>query len=180
MKKFLMCLLAVMFVLVSGDALAAKDSKSKSKAKNKAKIKSVANKIQAGKVVWKNDIKAAIAEAQKGNKQILVLLTGSDWCGYCMKLDKAVFSNNAFPLLAKNMILVKADFPRQKKQTPEEQKLANEVKMMYPASGYPTVYLLDANGKVLDKQAGFGGGTPSSYMKRFKGYKMPKAPKKKK
>ena len=180
MKKFLMCLLAVMFVLVSGDALAAKDSKSKSKAKNKAKIKSVANKIQAGKVVWKNDIKAAIAEAQKGNKQILVLLTGSDWCGYCMKLDKAVFSNNAFPLLAKNIILVKADFPRQKKQTPEEKKLANEVKMMYPASGYPTVYLLNANGKVLDKQVGFGGGTPSSYMKRFKGYKMPKVSTKKK
>ena len=129
---------------------------------------------------WFDNFEAAKQASHRLNRPMLVLLTGSDWCGYCMKLDKAVFSNNAFPLLAKNMILVKADFPRQKKQTPEEQKLANEVKMMYPASGYPTVYLLDANGKVLDKQAGFGGGTPSSYMKRFKGYKMPKAPKKKK
>ena len=175
MRKFLMCLLAVMFVLVSGDVLAAKESKSKGKAKNK----SVAKKVQAGKVAWKNNIKTAIAEAQKSNKQILVLLTGSDWCGYCIKLDKAVFSNSNFPVLAKNMILVKADFPR-KAQTPEEKKLANEIKMMYPASGFPTVYLLDANGKVLDKKVGFGGGPPNSYMKSFKGYKEPKAPKKKK
>ena len=177
MKKFLMCLLAVMFVLASGDALAAKDSKDKSKAKSKTR--SVAGKVQAGKAVWKTDIKAAIAEAQKSNKQILVLLTGSDWCGYCMKLDKAVFSHKSFPALAKNLVLVKADFPR-KKLSPELQKQANEVKMMFPANGFPTVYLLDPNGKVLDKQVGFGGGTPGSYMKRFKGYKEPKASKKKK
>ena len=90
-----MCLLAVMFVLASGDALAAKDSKNKSKAKSKTRS-------VAGKAVWKTDIKAAIAEAQKSKKQILVLLTGSDWCGYCMKLDKAVFSHKSFPALAKN------------------------------------------------------------------------------
>ena len=165
MKKFLMCLLAGMFVVVSGDVLAAKDSKSKSK--NKKAV----NKVQAGKAVWKTDLKSAMADAVKSKKQIFVLVTGSTWCPPCQNLEKTVLSKPEFAALAaRSLVLVKADVPRGAKPAPDA---IATMQYINHQGGVPAAYLLSADGKIIDKQVGFGGGDVKSYLSRFKGYNMP-------
>jgi protein disulfide-isomerase len=47
----------------------------------------------------------------------------SDWCGWCIRLDKEVFSQPEFVDYAKeNVVLVKLDFPRDKPQSDAEKK----------------------------------------------------------
>ena len=71
---------------------------------------------------WQTDYSAALAEAGKEQKLVLLDFTGSDWCGWCMKLSKDIFSQPEFKeFAAKNLILVEVDFPARK-------PLADEVK----------------------------------------------------
>jgi thioredoxin-related protein len=64
---------------------------------------------------WETDFEKAKATAKAENKHILIDFSGSDWCGWCIKLDKEVFSQPAFKDYAKeNLVLVLADFPRDK------------------------------------------------------------------
>ena len=55
----------------------------------------------------------------------------------------------------------------------EIKKQAQEVVRRYPHDGFPTVYLLGPDGKVLDKKVGFADESVKSYLKKFKGYKAP-------
>ena len=163
MKKFMMCLLAVMFVFASADALAAKKSK-----KNKSKV-------QTTKAVWNTDLQKAMAEAKKSKKQIFLLVTGSTWCPPCKNLEKSVLSKPEFlSMAAQSLVLVKADIPRGAK--PAAGAIA-AMQFVKHSGGVPSAYLLNADGTIIDKQVGFGGGDAKSYMSRFKGYKMPKAAK---
>jgi protein disulfide-isomerase len=81
---------------------------------------------QADEVLWKTSIAQAMAEAPQQNKQILLYFSGSDWCAPCVKMDQEVFSRKQFAEFAsKNLILVKLDFPRHKKLSPDA-KAQNE------------------------------------------------------
>ncbi len=72
---------------------------------------------------WVDDYKKAQEEAKTNNKFILLNFTGSDWCGWCIKFDKEVFSQPQFKDYAhNNLVLVELDFPRRKPQSPDLQK----------------------------------------------------------
>ncbi len=67
---------------------------------------------------WLSDYKKAQQEAKANNKLVLLDFTGSDWCGWCMKLNKEVFSQPQFKDYAsKALVLLEVDFPRQKAQS---------------------------------------------------------------
>jgi thioredoxin-related protein len=120
----------------------------------------------AGSKGWETNWEAAKAKSKAENKPILINLTGSDWCGWCIKLEKEVFSSKEFQeFAAANVVLFEADFPK-KKAVPAELKAQNEIlKKEYLASGYPTVYLLDSEGKKLSTDIGeLKGGIPE-YIK---------------
>lgn len=54
--------------------------------------------------------------AKKENKLILIKFSGSDWCGPCILFKKTIFDAPEFQSFAdKNLVLLIADFPRQKK-----------------------------------------------------------------
>jgi protein disulfide-isomerase len=73
---------------------------------------------------WLTNLDDALKIAEKDNKVILMDFSGSDWCGWCIKLDKEVFSQAAFKDYAKdNLVLVLVDFPR-KKELPAAEKAA--------------------------------------------------------
>jgi len=76
---------------------------------------------------WLTDYKAALKAARKGNQIVLVDFTGSDWCGWCIKLDHEVFETDEFRAWAKKkkVVLLKLDFPRHK-ELPAELKKQNE------------------------------------------------------
>ena len=118
---------------------------------------------------WLTDWEAAKAKSKAENKPILINLTGSDWCGWCIKIEKEIFSQKAFKeFAAANLILMEADFPKKKPQ-PAELKVQNAaLEKQYLAGGYPTVYLLDAEGKKLSEDLGTLKGGTDAYIAKLK------------
>jgi len=103
---------------------------------------------------------------------VLLDFTGSDWCGYCQLLDKEVFTQPAFKNFAdKNDILVTVDFPRQK-QLPDDLKQQNDtLGQQFKIDGYPTLIVLDANGKELGRQVGYDPGSgPDAVIAKLKSF----------
>ncbi len=96
---------------------------------------------------WLTDFEKARQMAAELKRPILLDFTGSDWCGWCIKLDEEVFAKQEFKDFAKdNLVLFKADFPRNK-QLPEAETKQNEALMRrYEARGFPTILLLKADG----------------------------------
>ena len=70
--------------------------------------------------VWHSDVNVAIQQSLATKKPMFLFFTGSDWCGWCIRLQKEVFQTPYFTQWSKeNVILVELDYPR-KKQLPEE------------------------------------------------------------
>jgi protein disulfide-isomerase len=119
--------------------------------------------------LWMHDFEAAKAKAVKEGKPIFINFTGTDWCGWCIKLEKEVFSKKAFQDYAKeNLVLVEVDFPRKKEQTAELKEQNKKLDKEYGVEGYPTLYLLDAQGKKLTEDIGYREGGPEAYVAHLK------------
>ena len=127
--------------------------------------------VSAADLDWLTDLTKAQNRAKSDKKAVLINFTGSDWCGFCIKLDKEVFSTKEFADYAKeNLVLMKADFPR-RTQLPDEVKKANaQLKDRYEIRGFPTLVMLDGEGRVLGKKVGYGGGGPKAVLDEFKGW----------
>jgi protein disulfide-isomerase len=122
---------------------------------------------QAG--VWQADYDAALKQAAAEKKYVLVDFSGSDWCGWCIKLDKEVFSQPEFIEYAKNnLICVLLDFPRGK-ELPKAQKDANQALLeKFKVEGFPTVLILNPQGKLI-QQTGYQRGGAAKYVEFIKG-----------
>jgi thioredoxin-related protein len=110
-----------------------------------------------GGLTWYLDYDQAKSVAQKENKPIVILFTGSDWCPPCKALKKEVFPNPVFRKEAENVILVLADFPRRKALS-EEQKQKNRTlaTLFLGRSGLPTMIAVDwRTGEILRRITGY-------------------------
>jgi len=123
---------------------------------------------------WQTDLKTAENNAAKDHKNIILVFQGSDWCAPCMKLEKQVWSTDEFKSYAKsNFVMLKADFPKRKKNALSEEQQAKNDKLAqkYNAEGYfPLVVILDENGKVIGK-TGYKDLKPSEYIKHLNSFK---------
>ncbi|MEI6278017.1 MAG: thioredoxin family protein [Verrucomicrobiae bacterium] len=114
---------------------------------------------------WQTDYKAALEQAAKENKPALLDFTGSDWCGWCIKLDNETFSQADFKkFAAANLILVELDFPNNKPQSEEVKKQNKELQAKYGVEGFPTLVLLDSKGKEIAKNTGYLAGGPEAFI----------------
>jgi protein disulfide-isomerase len=123
---------------------------------------SAAASLQAAELTWQTDFAEASKQAAQEHKYILLDFTGSDWCPWCIKMDKEVFDQSQFSAFAvKNLILVKVDFPRKTAQSPAEKSQNEELAKKYAIEGFPTYILLDSSGKEVRRQVGYlqGGAT---------------------
>jgi protein disulfide-isomerase len=116
---------------------------------------------------WQTDYEQALASAKAARKFVLLDFVGSDWCGPCIQMKKAVFSKEAFQKFAKqNLILVEVDYPRTKtlaeKVTKQNERLLHQYGV--DGSGFPTVILLDPDGKTLGQLEGYGGEGPTEVI----------------
>jgi protein disulfide-isomerase len=118
----------------------------------------------AAELNWMTDLPKAQAKAKADKKMVMMDFTGSDWCGWCIKLNKEVFSTPEFAAYAeKNLVLMEVDFPNQKKQT-DELKAANEkLQEKYKVEGYPTIIVLDSEGKKVG-ELGYMAGGPKAFI----------------
>ena len=117
----------------------------------------------AGKTGWDDDYEKALAEAKEDNKLVLLDFTGSDWCGWCIKLDDEVFSKSEFKRFAKdNLVLVELDYPHGKRQVKKLQEQNAALKEKFGVRGFPTLIVVDAEGK---EQARWGGYSADFFAK---------------
>ncbi len=102
---------------------------------------------------WNLDFATALEKAKSEDKNVLLVFQGSDWCIPCMKLEKNVWKSKAFIDYAeKNLILIKADFPKRKNnKLSKEQEEKNEIlfeKYNTPGS-FPFVVIFNKNGEII-------------------------------
>jgi thioredoxin-related protein len=114
-------------------------------------------------VEWTTDFAKAKTEASTKNKYILLNFSGSDWCGPCMKLKKEVLDSEDFLKFAEaKLILVRADFPRSKKNrlSPELTKHNEALAEKYNNEGkFPLTILVDSEGNIVKSWDGYNSST---------------------
>ena len=105
---------------------------------------------------WETNYKKAQDEAKTGSKLLFLEFTGSDWCPPCILMEKEVLSQPEFKDYAKkNLVLVEVDFPRRTMQPEEVKKQNQELAERYQIEVFPTVLLVNSEGKVVWKYYGF-------------------------
>ena len=113
---------------------------------------------------WETDYKKAQEQAKTGNKLVLLDFTGSDWCGWCIKLNREVFSQPEFKSYAtKNLVLVEVDFPRAKAQAASVKMQNEELASQYGIQGFPTIVVLNGQGKKVGQLYYMEGG-PTAFI----------------
>ena len=99
-----------------------------------------------GELVWHTDLAKARELSDATKKPIFGFFTGSDWCGWCHKLEADVFAKEAFVTWAKkNVILLELDFPRSKQLPAEIAQQNYNLQQQFKVQGYPTIWLFYAN-----------------------------------
>ncbi len=120
-------------------------------------------------VNWLTDFEQAKEQAKKNNQLILLNFSGSDWCAPCIKMKEEVFETREFQDFAgNNLVLVRADFPRHKKnQLDTRQKARNEklAEQFNPNGKFPLTLLLDANGKLIYQWDGYSNMSVGAFIK---------------
>lgn len=127
---------------------------------------------KAQELKWYTDVSDAAKESLKTKKPMMFFFTGSDWCGWCKRLEKEVFHTPEFEKWAeKNVVLVELDFP---KRTPQGEALKQQnynLQNMFGVTGYPTIWFVkpeQKEGKKVNLDAlgstGYVAGGPEKWL----------------
>jgi len=117
---------------------------------------------------WTTDFAAALGQARAEKKKIILFFTGSDWCGWCKRLDREVLSMTDFKAYAREkLILVKLDFPRSIPQSTAVKARNQKLSELYQIEGYPTIVVLDSNGNTVGR-LGYQPGGPGPFIAELK------------
>jgi protein disulfide-isomerase len=128
--------------------------------------------IQAAESVWLTDLPKAEAQAKSQNKIVLMDFTGSDWCPWCIKFDKEVLDTPEFQdYAAKNVVLVQLDYPTKLVQSDDLKKANAALKTQYKITGFPTLVVLNKDGKEIGRQVGYSAGGPKVFIAKLEGFK---------
>ena len=131
-----------------------------------------AGQLFAADATWMTDLSKAQAKAKEEKKLVFVEFTGSDWCPPCKKLKAEILSSADFAKYAQeNLVLVELDFPRAKEQSQDLKDANKALSQKFGIRGFPTVIVFDGEGKELNRQVGFGGGSAKDYIAKLDGLK---------
>jgi protein disulfide-isomerase len=127
--------------------------------------------LQAQELYWESNVNKAIEVSKKTKKPMLLFFTGSDWCGWCIRLQKEVLKTPEFAAWAKqNVVLVELDYPRAKAQTNEIKQQNAQLQQIFGIQGYPTVHfatVTESKGKINFQSLGNTGyvaGGPTAWL----------------
>ena len=162
MKTKIIIMLVCVMALGSMFSLAAAEPENPAPAVDAAVI----TKVKQGD--WLENYTEALAAAKSLNRPVFIDFTGSDWCGWCIRLDREVFTQKAFIKYAKkDLVLLKLDFPRRKKLSEDQQKQNVELAQKFGIRGFPTIVIVDAEGKEIAR-TGYRPGGDKKYVKHLK------------
>ena len=118
-----------------------------------------------------DDLDAALADAKKSGKYVYACFSGSDWCGWCVKLEKEVFSDKEFDFvdaLKDDYLFVFIDSPNDKSLLSEAAKERNpKLTEKYQIQGFPTALILTGAGETVE-QTGYRAGGAQKYVEFLK------------
>lgn len=107
---------------------------------------------------WLTDFEEAKAKAAAEGKAVLINFTGSDWCGYCIRMKSTVLDTPEFESYAADkFVLLEIDIPRRKQVDADVMAARRELCRRYDVTGFPTFTVVSETGEVL---GGFSGGRP--------------------
>lgn len=142
---------------------------------------------KASGLVWLTSIDEAQQLSEKTKKPILANFTGSDWCGWCVKLSKEVFNQPEFKEWAdKNVVLLELDFPRNKIQTDAIKQQNTGLQQAFQVQNFPTIWVFNLAKDATTKKynitplgkTGYVSGGPTVFTnnvdKMIQNFKMPK------
>lgn len=119
--------------------------------------------VEAQELVWHTNINKAIEISNKQSKPLMLFFTGSDWCGWCIRLQKEVLRTPEFAVWAKeNVVLVELDYPNKVPQTPEIKNQNAGLQQAFQVQGYPTVWFTNTTKK--DGKVNFSGLGSTGYV----------------
>jgi thiol-disulfide isomerase/thioredoxin len=126
---------------------------------------------QAADLNWGTDLPKALIQAKAERKLVLMDFTGSDWCPACIMFHDQVAMSPEFATYAKtNLVLIVVDFPNKAPQS-DALKAANAaLQEKYDVKGFPTLILLNVDGKELGRQLGYDSGGPEAFIAKLDGY----------
>jgi thiol-disulfide isomerase/thioredoxin len=118
--------------------------------------------------VWTTDYASALRQARQQDARVFLFFTGSDWCGWCKRLDREVLSTDKFKAYAgKNLVLVKLDFPQGIAQADSVKAQNAQLAQQYQVGGFPTVIVLNSKGKQVGRLSYQPGG-PGPFIEALK------------
>jgi protein disulfide-isomerase len=126
----------IILFLFAGLMLSAQKSKGRKEEKTEAKV--------AETLTWETNLQKANEISQKTKKPIFAMFTGSDWCGWCKKLQADVLNKPDFISWAnKHVVLLEVDFPRFKQLPPEQMQQNQGLQQSFGVPGYPTIWMFN-------------------------------------
>ena len=118
---------------------------------------------------WTTNYAKAVEQAQTENKAILLDFTGSDWCGWCMKMKRETLDTPMFKEYAENnLVLVEVDFPHNKPQSDEVRAQNQQLSQKYQVNGFPAFIIVSKTGRMLGRQDGYLEGGPTAFLAELK------------
>ena len=111
---------------------------------------------------WAKRLNSTLEKAKEEDLPVMVLFTGTSWCGFCVKLEDEVLSKREFKRLASGKMLgVKYECPSAGKyETAEGDKMAKK----YNVRGVPHYIILNKDGEQIGSGGYHSGITPKSLV----------------
>ncbi len=126
----------------------------------------------AAEGTWLTDFDKAQTTAKEEKKLVLMDFTGSDWCPPCKQLHKNVLTSKEFVDFAStNLVLVLVDFPNNKPLSAEQKSANQKLADKFNVRAFPTIVVLDGNGKQLSFQEGYEGQPAKEFVAKLKSLK---------
>lgn len=109
-------------------------------------LKAAANDSHAGHIDWKTNYSEALKTSATSGKPVILFFTGSDWCGWCTKLENEVLNTDEFAqLVGDKFIFVKLDFPLYKQQDTNLAAANKQLQEKYEVRGFPALIIIDSS-----------------------------------
>lgn len=105
-----------------------------------------AEQQEGSRFEWVSNYEDAIEQSRATSKPVVLFFTGSDWCGWCHKLEKEVLNTPEFASLAGGeFIFVTLDFPLYKPTDPKVTETNKRLQKKFDVKGFPTLVIIDKN-----------------------------------